>query len=112
LGNEINTILNDWGYKIGITGDSAFFAGFGRTNGYGQWDLFSVTLPKDAKPNPVVLVTGIISDNQGRKLQAEIIWEDLKTGEKLGSTKSNFLDGHYFIVLPIGKNYGYYVNKS
>lgn len=112
LGKEINTILNDWGYKIGITGDSAFFSGYERTNGYGQWDLYSVTLPKDAKPNPVVMISGTISDNKGHKLQAEVVWEDLKTGEQLGTTKSNLLTGHYFIVLPIGRNYGYYVKKD
>jgi outer membrane protein OmpA-like peptidoglycan-associated protein len=112
LGKEINTVLNDWGYKIGITGDSAFFSGYERTNGYGQWDLYSVTLPKSAKPEPVVMVSGTIRDSKGNKLQAEVIWEDLKTGEKLGSTKSNFITGHYFIVLPIGRNYGYYVKKE
>lgn len=112
LGTEINTILNDWGYKIGITGDSAFFSGFARTNGYGQWDLYSVTLPKDARPDPIVMISGTITDNKGNRLQAEIIWEDLATGEILGTTKSNMMSGHYFIALPVGKNYGYYVKKN
>jgi outer membrane protein OmpA-like peptidoglycan-associated protein len=112
LGKEINTILNDWGYKVGITGDSAFFSGFARTNGYGQWDLYSVTLPKDARPDPIVMVSGTISDNNGNKLQAEVVWEDLTTGKALGTTKSNLISGHYFIALPIGKNYGYYVKKD
>lgn len=112
LGNEINTILNDWGYKVGISGDSAVFSGFARTNGYGQWDLFSVTLPKGARPNPVVLVSGLIKDSKGRNIGAEVVWEDLETGEVLGTTKSNNIDGHYFIALPIGKNYGYYVKRD
>ena len=112
LGKEINTILNDWGYKVGITGDSAFFSGFDRTNGYGQWDLYSVTLPKDARPDPIVMVSGTITDNNGNKLLAEVVWEDLTTGEVLGTTKSNLMSGHYFIALPIGKNYGYYVKKD
>ncbi len=112
LGTEINTILNDWGYKIGITGDSAFFSGFARTNGYGQWDLYSVTLPKDARPDPIVMISGTITDNKGNRLQAEIIWEDLATGEILGTTKSNMMSGHYFIALPVGRNYGYYVKKN
>jgi outer membrane protein OmpA-like peptidoglycan-associated protein len=112
LGTEINTILNDWGYKIGITGDSAFFSGYARTNGYGQWDLYSVTLPKDARPDPIVMISGTITDNKGHRLQAEVIWEDLATGEILGTTKSNMMSGHYFIALPVGKNYGYYVKKN
>lgn len=112
LGKEINTVLNDWGYKVGITGDSAFFSGYERTNGYGQWDLYSVTLPKIAKPNPVVLVSGTITDSKGKKLQADVIWEDLSTGKKLGTTKSSMVTGHYFIALPVGRNYGYYVQKE
>lgn len=112
LGNEINTILNDWGYKVGISGDSAVFSGFARTNGYGQWDLYSITLPKGARPNPVVLISGLLKDSKGRKVEAEIVWEDLETGEILGTTKSNYTNGHYFIALPIGKNYGYYVKKN
>lgn len=112
LGKEVNTILDDWGYKIGITGDSAIFSGFARTNGYGQWDLFSISLPDDAKPNPVAIVNGNITDSRGRAIAAEVVWEDLETGEKLGTTKSNRMTGHYFIALPVGKNYGYYVEKS
>lgn len=112
LGKEINTILNDWGYKVGITGNSAFFSGFDRTNGYGQWDLYSVTLPKDARPEPIVMVSGTITDNNGNKLQADVVWEDLTTGKVLGTTKSNLMSGHYFIALPVGKNYGYYVKKD
>ncbi|MER3327955.1 MAG: OmpA family protein, partial [Candidatus Kapaibacterium sp.] len=30
----------------------------------------------------------------------------------LGTTKSNLMSGHYFIALPVGKNYGYYVKKD
>ncbi len=112
LGKEINTILNDWGYKVGITGDSAFFSGFARTNGYGQWDLYSITLPKDARPDPIVMVSGTISDNRGNKLEAEVVWEDLTTGKALGTTKSNMMSGHYFIALPVGRNYGYFVKKD
>lgn len=112
LGKEVNTILDDWGYKIGITGDSAIFAGYMRTNGYGFWDLFSITLPDAARPNPVAIVSGRITNSQGRSVAAEVVWEDLETGEKLGTTKSNRMTGHYFIALPVGKNYGYYVEKS
>jgi hypothetical protein len=33
LDKEINTISDDWGYKIEISGDSAFFAALNRTIG-------------------------------------------------------------------------------
>jgi len=58
------------------------------------------------------MVSGNISDNNGNKLLAEVVWEDLTTGEVLGKTKSNLMSGHYFIALPVGRNYGYYVKKE
>jgi outer membrane protein OmpA-like peptidoglycan-associated protein len=41
-----------------------------------------------------------------------IIWEDLETGKIIGTSKSNPKDGSYYMVLPLGKNYGYYIEKE
>ena len=112
LGKEINTILDDWGYKVSVTGDSAFFAGKNRTEGYGDWDLYSVTLPKISKPAQVVTIKGKVTDTKGNFLSAEIKWEDLSTGKNAGSLTSNPEDGSYIIMLPLGKNYGYYAEKQ
>jgi outer membrane protein OmpA-like peptidoglycan-associated protein len=112
LGKEINTILDDWGYKISAKGDSAFFAGQWRTNGYGDWDLYSVTLPESARPAAVISISGRVLDSDGKPLSAEIKWEDLSTGLPIGTLKSNPEDGTYIIILPLGKNYGYYAEKA
>ena len=112
LGKEINTILDDWGYKITAKGDSAFFAGQWRTNGYGDWDLYSVTLPEEARPTAVISVSGRVLSSEGKPLSADIKWEDLSTGKLIGTLKSNPEDGTYIIILPVGKNYGYYADKE
>jgi outer membrane protein OmpA-like peptidoglycan-associated protein len=112
LGKEVNSILDDWGYKISVGGDSAFFAGHWRTIGYGGWDLFSVSLPKNVKPEKIVTVKGTITDTKGNPLSADIKWEDLNTGKIIGYLKSNPKDGSYIILLPLGKNYGYFSEKT
>lgn len=112
LGKEINSISDDWGYKITVGGDSAFFAGHWRTIGYGGWDLFSVTLPKYAKPDKVITIKGKVTDNKGNPLSAKILWEDLSTGKNVGVLQSDPSDGSYIIILPMGKNYGFYAEKT
>ena len=39
-------------------------------------------------------------------------WEDLSTGENMGTATTNPSDGSYFIVLPTGRNYGYFVDND
>ena len=41
-----------------------------------------------------------------------IVWEDLKDGKSIGSAQSNPIDGSYIVVLPLGKNYGYYAKAD
>ncbi len=112
LGKEINTILDDWGYKITLKGDSAFFAGHWRTAGYGGWDLYSVTLPSYAKPQPLATIVGKVLDPQGKPIFTKIVFEDLSKNKKIGTVNSNPDDGSYIIILPLGKNYGYYAEKE
>jgi outer membrane protein OmpA-like peptidoglycan-associated protein len=112
LGKEINGSNDDWGYKICLSGDSAFFAAENRSDGYGGWDLYTVTLPKTAKPDTVIAIQGFVKDRKGRALEAVIKWEDLATGENVGTLKSNPRDGSYIIFLTKGKNYGYYAEKQ
>ncbi len=112
LGKEINTMFDDWGYNIGIKGDSAFFASKNRPGGYGDWDIYSITLPEEAQPEPVVRVSGVVTDTKGNPLSADIVWEDLETGKNRGRLRSNPQDGSFFIPLPAGKNYGFYAEKE
>ncbi len=112
LGKEINTILDDWGYKVSLSGDSAFFASHWRTDGYGGWDLYSVSLPKYAKPQKVATVKGYVKDPNGKPISAKINIEDLSINKIVGTLTTNPEDGSFLIILPLGKNYGYYAEKD
>lgn len=112
LGRFINSTEDDWGYKFGVTGDSAFFASKNREGGFGGWDLYSITIPSAYKPQKVVIIKGKILDQQGKPLSATIKWEDLSTGKSLGELHSNPQTGEYIIALPFGYNYGYFAQKT
>jgi outer membrane protein OmpA-like peptidoglycan-associated protein len=111
LGKEINTANDDWGYVVDINGEIAYFAKEGDYNSYGNWDLYSITLPDIAKPQAVAIIKGKVTDSLGRPIECNIVWEDLETGKQVGHLKSDPRDGYYFISLPLGKNYGYYANR-
>jgi outer membrane protein OmpA-like peptidoglycan-associated protein len=53
-----------------------------------------------------------VKDSNGKPLSADLKWEDLKSGKNVGILKSNPTDGSYIILLPLGKLYGYYAERS
>lgn len=112
LGKEINSILDDWGYKISLNGDSAYFAAYNRTIGQGGWDLYSISLPTDVQPEELITIRGKVIDNNGKALFAKVIWEDVKDKKYLGEITTNPKTGEFIIALPKGKFYGYFANKD
>lgn len=111
LGKEINNASDDWGYKITTDGEKAYFAKYEtdkRTS-----DIYSIAMPKAAKPEPVVTIRGKVIDQDNNPIyDASIRWENLKTSKTVGELKSNPQDATYFAVLPIGNNYGFYAAKE
>ncbi len=110
LGKEINTEESDWGYKISTDGENAYFSKKKSANE--NEDIFSLNLPSHLRPDFVATVSGKLLDKQNKPISAEIKWEDLQTGKSVGQSKSDPTDGSYFIVLPLGKIYGYYIDKN
>ncbi|MBL0332443.1 MAG: OmpA family protein [Chlorobi bacterium] len=111
LGKEVNTSGDDWGYKISTTGDKAYYA---RQDPNTKLDeIYSTTLPESAKPKPVAVVHGKVLDEKNIPIyDAPIKWENLSTNKVVGEMRSNPQDGTYFIVLPLGNNYGCFAEKD
>ncbi|MGA2298486.1 MAG: OmpA family protein [FCB group bacterium] len=108
LGKEINTVEDDWGAIVSTDGYIAYFAASNRDVCYGKSDLYAIKMPDALRPEKVITVAGKVTDDKGKPMSAEIVWEDLETGKQVGKLKSNPKDGSYFIVLPLGKHYGFY----
>ena len=105
IGKEINTSDNDYNYALMPDGKSVFFTKFSN----GGSDICIAELPEGKRPKAVASIFGNVKDTQGKFLPASIKWEDLETGEILGNLQCDPTSGHYFITLPGGKNYGYFV---
>jgi len=110
MGKEINTEGSDWGYKISTDGEKAYFSK--RSGVKENEDIYWLNLPPHLRPDLVATVSGKLIDKNKLPVSAEIRWEDLETGKKVGQSKSDPADGSFFIVLPMGKIYGYYVDKD
>ncbi len=105
LGPTINS--NEWDtyYSIAAKGDYAYLVS--AKNSYGAEDVFEIKMSEEAKPDPVVLLSGKVYDKKTKKpIAAKIICEDLNTGAKIGEVKSSAKYGNYKIILAYGKKYG------
>ena len=110
MGKEINTVNDDWGYKISTDGETACFSK--KMNGGISDDIYSFILPPQLRPNFVARVEGKIKNSENKPISTTIHWEDLESNKVIGTSKTDPVDGSYFIVLPMGKNYGYFIEDS
>jgi outer membrane protein OmpA-like peptidoglycan-associated protein len=105
LGEKINTEASERYYVIPASGDFVYYSSYNNT--LGQSDIFRIGLPLDKRPNPVVLVSGrVINKKTNYPLASRIYYEDLETGEEIGTVRTNPETGLYKIILPGGKKYG------
>ncbi len=107
LGPAINTKGSDWGFRVSTDGTFAYYS----ANLNGNSDIVRCDLPAAAKPETVATVAGKMTDSKGNPLDAEILWEDLRSGEVVQITRTNPATGEFFAVLPERGRYGYSVRK-
>lgn len=108
LGKYINTTGDDNGYKISTDGTKAYFS----VNKANNIDIYELDLPRKMQPDKVTVISGVIRDENNLPITADITVENLETGEEVASFASDPITGEYVIVLPLGKNYGFYVSRS
>ncbi|MFT7588055.1 MAG: OOP family OmpA-OmpF porin, partial [Limisphaerales bacterium] len=116
LGPVINSSKLDAYYTIPASGEYAYFASSNKS--IGRTDLFSIPLPEDIRPDPVVLIRGKVLEQDVEELnrevpvRASISWSakethksNIQTGDHSGIAGSDPADGKYNIVLPYGHLY-------
>lgn len=105
LGEAVNSKDIDAYYAISASGDLAYFVSTQGSTA-GSRDIYSIELPNEFKPEPVLLVRGkVFNQKTGLAMEAEIIISSLPEGEEEGLANSTPYTGDYKIVLPQGKNY-------
>ena len=110
LGKEINTIHDDWTYKISTDGQMAYFSQKETDNN--RSNIYCVNLPAETQPHKVVTVKGKMVNRAGKKVVTKVMWEDLETNKIVGMAQTDPDDGSFFVVLPAGKMYGIFVADS
>jgi len=112
LGKEVNTAGYDVAYKITTDGEYAFFSS-DREGGKGSYDIYSIKLPPEAKPEKnVVTITGKVTDEKSTPLEAHLKWSDLGTNKNIGELRCDPETGQYIITIPNGSHYSYFAEKS
>lgn len=111
LGKYINTADADWGYRVSSSGRWAYYAA-ADARGETKEDIWRFELPAELRPEPVLALSGRISDTDGQALDAVLHWVDLTSGEEVGVATADPATGRYFILLPAGRHYGYYAEND
>ena len=75
-------------------------------------DIYVVNLPPHLRPDFVAKISGSLKDGNDQPIDAKINWEDLEKGQVIGSARTDPATGDFFITLPMGKNYGYYLEND
>lgn len=109
LGPGINTADNDWSFKVTTDGKFGYYNVLYDNAG---GDIFMMSLPEVALPDPVATVSGILTTISGEPLEARIEWINLETGELVQTTSSDPGNGHFFATLPSLGQYSYTIKKE
>lgn len=111
IGKYFNTSGSNWGYKITTDGKVAYFSEEKSSKDDNQ-DLLWLKLPPRLRPELVATVSGSLKDRDDKPVGARLLIEDLVSGNTVAEANSDPTNGEFFVVLPLGKIYGYHVDKK
>lgn len=111
LGYPINTIGKEGTLYITPDGKTAYYSS-DKNDSYGGLDIFSFEMREDIRPLKTLWVKGRVFDKKtSRGLPSEVELADLTTGKKVSNIQTDE-QGHFFITLPVGKDYSFNVSRS
>ncbi|MEP7233987.1 MAG: OmpA family protein [Ignavibacteriota bacterium] len=108
IGPSINRPGRTSYYTEDAQGHAAYFVW--RSDGNSQSDIFRAQAPK--RTNDLTLITGKVLDETGAPLDAEIRYERLSDGKRLGLARSDPSSGEFQITLPSGETYSLHGEKT
>ena len=111
LGPGINTAKFDAGYSLTASGSFAYFTS--TANSMGEDDVFRIVLSKEAKPQPVMLLSGHVYNAKTKlPIDATITYKAVADSSHRGTTHSNRVTGEYKTILPAGNEYSLRVESK
>ena len=111
LGYPINTIDDEGTLFITADGKTAYYAS-DRSDSKGGLDIYSFELRQDIRPAKTLWVKGTVTDKKtGAGLPSLVELTDLATKQTINLVATD-KSGHYFMTLPVGKDYAFSVNQK
>lgn len=112
LGYPINTYADEITLIVNSTGDIAYISS-DKLGGKGRQDIYSFPLYKEAQPNPVTYLKGIVYDKEsGKRLQAYFELSDLQRNQMVVQATSDPIDGSFLVCLPANRDYALNVSRE
>ena len=111
LGYPINTIDDEGSLIVAADAKTAYYAS-DKGEGYGGLDLYSFILREDIRPLKTLWVKGKVFDKKtaaGLPSSVELI--NLKSRNVISKIQTDE-EGNYLTTLPVGKDYGFNVNRK
>jgi outer membrane protein OmpA-like peptidoglycan-associated protein/tetratricopeptide (TPR) repeat protein len=111
LGYPINTIENEGSLFVAADGKTAFYAS-DRSDTRGGLDIYTFELRPDVRPARTLYVQGKVFDKKtGKGLPSAVELVDNNSQKAIMNVQTDET-GHYFITLPVGKDYTFTVNRK
>jgi len=112
MGYPINSFENESGLIVSADGNLGFFSS-NLKGGYGEQDIYSFSIPEQAKPLKINYVKGIVRDKDSQKtIESNVQVVDLKTNKTVFDDYTDPETGSFLAVMPVGSNYLFNVNAE
>jgi len=112
MGPLLNSADWDISYTVDAAGEFAYFVSYANTNNNSA-DIFRVKLPKQAKPDPVMLLSGYVYDEFTKMpLKAEILFKEQKIQKEVGVALSDSRNGAFKLALKPDNTYVLWTNAK
>jgi outer membrane protein OmpA-like peptidoglycan-associated protein/tetratricopeptide (TPR) repeat protein len=99
IGEPINTHEDELGIFVSTDGELAYFS----SRVGGDWNIYGFELYEEARPAPVMIMKGTLSDKNGQAISGAEIEVSYGDGEEVQKFKVNGDDGKYAAVVKIDK---------
>ena len=111
LGYPINTYADEITLIVNSTGDVAYVSS-DKLGGKGRQDIYSFPLYKEAQPNAVTYMQGIVVDKEtGKRLHAYFELTDLQRNQVAVKSISDPIDGSFLVCLPTDRDFALTVSR-
>ncbi len=100
IGHPLNTDQDEHGLIVSADGRTAYFAS-ARYQGAGDLDIFGFELPKEARPDDILVVKGEVRDEKGQLVRDATVEIEYMDSRKVDIIRVDSITGRYATVVKL-----------